>query len=260
MFPYFQLFGRTIGMYGLMIVLGAFLGVLYACMKKNHYGLKREDILFSSVYAGIGAVLGGKLLFLIISLPQIIEKRDIIFSDIRNIVGLIQGGFVFYGGLVGALLFMALFTSRYKISYLEMAETIIPSIPLVHAFGRLGCFFAGCCYGIPSRYGIMFNNSPIAPHDIKLFPVQLLESALNLVLFAVLVFYTKKNRQKGSTVGLYLLCYSVIRFIVEFFRYDEERGFFLLLSTSQWISILIFTTGIVLLSGKIKLHTDKNIT
>ena len=163
-------------------------------------------------------------------------------------MGYLVGGFVFYGGLFGGLLGAFLYTRRYGISFAKFCNTAIVSVPLIHAFGRLGCFCAGCCYGVPADppLGLYFNNSPVAPHGVALFPVQLLEAGLNLLLFFVLALVFRKRRRL-SPVPVYLTSYAVIRFVLEYFRYDAVRGIFFGLSTSQWISVaLALGTGFFL--------------
>ena len=148
---------------------------------------------------------------------------------------------MFYGSLIGGLLMVYIYCRKYKVSIPDLSVVVVPTIPLIHAFGRLGCFFAGCCYGI--QYGgpasITFKSSPVAPNGVSLFPVQLVESAINLVIFMVLILYRRKNRNYKGIIILYLLLYSVSRFALEFVRGDIIRGFIFGLSTSQWISLLI---------------------
>ena len=127
----------------------------------------------------------------------------------------------------------------------------VVALPLMHAFGRAGCFFAGCCYGVrcDGPLAVTFHSSPAAPNGVGLFPVQLLEAALNLVLFACFcaVFRSRARAARISCTGLYLCAYAVIRFFVEFLRGDAARGLWLGLSTSQWCSIAALAAGIWLL-------------
>ncbi|MEG0614256.1 MAG: prolipoprotein diacylglyceryl transferase [Oscillospiraceae bacterium] len=255
-FPFFHIFGKTIAMYGLLIVIGTALGVIIACFRKNHYSLGREDIFFSSIYAGIGIVVGSKLLFILLSLPSIIENWGQIFSSVESFTTFLSGGFVFYGGLIGAFLGILYYTKRYKIDTFAVCDVLIPSIPLIHAIGRIGCFCAGCCYGKPSeKFGVFFNNSPVAPHNIALFPVQLLESGINLLIFVFLIIYSSKPRKKCSVLGAYLITYGVARFFLEFLRFDYVRGIFLGFSTSQWISLILIPIGFIMIFRKNKAKT-----
>ncbi len=243
MFPYIRLGPLTLGTYGVLIVLGFALGVLVAVLRRKLYGLGAEDILYAMLFAGIGIGVGGKLLFLLTALPDLIQNAGELISSPEQLMSYLVGGFVFYGGLFGGLLGAYLYTRRYGISFVEFCNTAIVSEPLIHAFGRLGCFCAGCCYGVPMDppLGLYFDSSPVAPHGVALFPVQLLEAGLNLLLF--LLFFVLalafRKRRRLSPVPVYLISYAVIRFVLEYFRYDTVRGIFFGLSTSQWISIVL---------------------
>lgn len=240
MFPYIKLGPIVLGTYGVTILIGFALGILVALSRCKIYKIKREDVFYAMLFAGIGIGVGGKLLFLLTALPDILGHADQIFSSPEYAANYLVGGFVFYGGLFGAILGVWLYTRRYHIKFSAMCETMIVAAPLMHAFGRLGCFCAGCCYGIPAAppIGMYFDSSPVAPHGIALFPVQLLEAGLNLALFFFLFFFFRKKRKLSAT-ALYLICYAVLRFVIEYFRYDAVRGSFLFFSTSQWISVLL---------------------
>lgn len=115
--------------------------------------------------------------------------------------------------------------------------------------GRVGCFCMGCCYGCPtdSSLGVTFHVSPIAPNGVALVPVQLLEAAAEFLLFAVLLALSLRGAPGRALLGGYLAAYGVLRFTLEFFRYDNYRGFLGPLSLSQWISIVTVVLGTVLL-------------
>lgn len=248
MLPTIEIFGVPISMYGLMIVIGGFLGIYIAVKRRKKYNIEKDDVVFSSCYAAIGLIIGAKLLYIITILPTIIEHRKIIFSSMSNFISLLSGGFVFYGGLIGAVLGYYIYCKQYKINIISLLDLIAPSIPLIHGFGRLGCFFAGCCYGIEytGRFHVTFRESIAAPNLMPLFPVQLVESGVNFVLFILLMLYARKLRKPGNILGVYIICYSIIRFILEFFRGDAVRGLFFGISTSQWISLPLLILGIIL--------------
>ncbi len=245
MFPYFDLFGFQISMYAVCILVGLTLGILLAVFWPDRTGLKRDDVFYSCLFAVIGLIVGSKALYLITIIPFLIEHPEI-FSTQEGWLSLFQGGFVFYGGLIGALLMVWWYARSYKISVLLLFDRLVPSVPLAHLFGRLGCFCAGCCYGLPSSFGVEFNASEVAPHGVKLFPIQLLEAACNLLLFGLLLLLRRFCRRQGMLTGVYLAGYAVIRFILEFFRYDAERGGFWGLSTSQWISLALLPAAVLI--------------
>ena len=246
MFPFLNLFGFSVPMYSIMIGTGLAAGILFAVFRAKRCGLEREDVLFSCLFAIIGLIVGGKLLYLITTIPWLAENWAQLNSEVW--LALIRGGFVFYGGLIGALLMIVWYVKMYRIPVFQMLDALIPSVPLAHAFGRVGCFCAGCCYGVPSEWGVYFNASETAPHDVKLLPVQLIEAGCNLLLFAVLLLLSRCFQKKGGFLtGVYLLGYAVIRFVLEYFRYDAERGGFWGLSTSQWISLILVPVAICFL-------------
>lgn len=247
MLPFLSVFGKQIPMYGLLIMTGCVLGVAFAVYARRNAGIQRQDIFFAACYAGVGAFLGAKLLYLMLTLPgllmQSVPLTPALFYE------LFAYGFVFYGGALGGLGAILLYARKYKLAYLPLVETLIPSVPLLHAFGRLGCFCAGCCYGIVAQppWGVYFRADSVALHGVPLLPIQLYEAAFNLLLFAFLSFYARKSRPAGHILGLYFIAYAVARFVLEFFRYDAIRGFLWGVSTSQWIGLLLIPCGVYLL-------------
>lgn len=249
MLPFITVFGIKIPMYGLLISAGVALGVFITARFPCKKGIARQDILFASCFAGIGAFAGAKLLYLAITIPQLLQMATPPAFSWELVTTLFSYGFVFYGGAIGGLLGIFIYARKYKINFFNLSEILIPSIPLIHAIGRLGCFCAGCCYGRPMDppWGVLFRTDSVALQGITLFPIQLLESALNLVLFVGLFAYSRKERFNGQILGFYFIGYGIERFVLEYFRYDEVRGFILGLSTSQWISLLLIPIGLFLL-------------
>jgi phosphatidylglycerol---prolipoprotein diacylglyceryl transferase len=251
MLPTFQLFGRTIAMYGSMIAVGLLVGITIALLRSKKYNFLTEDVLFASLFGGIGLFVGAKLLFIITVIPKLITHRKILFAHPNVLLAILSGGFVFYGGLIGAILGFYIYCRKFRLDFIRILDLIAPSIPIIHGFGRIGCYFAGCCYGIhytgPGH--VIFHLSNYAPDHIPLFPTQTLESILNFLFGIALLFYAKRHRKPGTVLGVYFIYYAVMRFTLEFFRGDIARGFFLGLSTSQWISLLFLPIGVWLVTG-----------
>jgi phosphatidylglycerol:prolipoprotein diacylglycerol transferase len=248
MLPTINVFGRTVAMYGLMIILGILTGVIIAILRRRKYNISKDDVIFSSCYGGIGLLLGAKLLYILTIMPAIINNWKIIMSDIKILYQALSGGFVFYGGLVGAVIGYYIYCRQYKISFLKLMDLMAPSIPIIHGIGRIGCFFAGCCYGIhyDGPFHIIFTKSIVAPNEVALFPTQIVESILNIITGILLILYTRRDRKPGRAISIYIIYYSIMRFILEFLRGDSLRGIFLNLSTSQMISILLLPIGLYL--------------
>lgn len=241
MLPIINIFGHEIATYGLLIFIGIFVGSIVAVMYYSRFHkVSKEDIIYSIIYGVLGMGIGGKILYLITCIPFLVENyANLNFPE--TILQLFKGGFVFYGGLIGGILGIYIYAKQFKIEFKELILVIIPAVPLVHAFGRIGCFFAGCCYGIEYHgFGsITFHNTMFAPNNIPLFPVQIVEAMSNLIIFGILMITYKKYQGTYKTLTLYCILYSILRFILEFFRGDTARGIILNLSTSQWISIFL---------------------
>lgn len=146
---------------------------------------------------------------------------------------IITSGFVFYGGLFGAILGCVIFSKLFKYNVRDMLNFVSPGYSSFHACGRIGCFFAGCCYGKVSTWGFPLWNEP----EILRIPVQLIEAIFLLSMTLFLLILEKKG--KGNIFEIYLIGYATFRFIIEFWRGDELRGIWICFSTSQWISIII---------------------
>ena len=192
----------------------------------------------------IGAIIGAKLLFLIVSWEDII-KYNIPLVDV------IKGGFVFYGGLIGGFLGLLIYASIYKIKLNKFLDIYAAVIPLGHAFGRVGCFFAGCCYGMEHDGFLSFTYTETAgttPLGVPLLPIQLIEAACLILIFGVLMLVLFKVNKVGVVYKVYIVAYAIVRFVLEYFRGDGERGKFLFLSTSQWVSVglIILCVAIIL--------------
>lgn len=255
--------GRYIPVYGLAITIGCCGGVLlgYYLMKRNH--LSVDDFILSAAYSAVGGFIGAKLLYLWVSRNSIQWDRFFEFEYFKMIM---SGGFVFYGGLIGGLISLWCAGKIHRIYVRDYISVCIPAVPLIHGFGRIGCGLAGCCYGIPydGLFAVKYTSSVAAPLNISLFPVQYLEAFLNFIISLVLFVLVIKKGNDIKNFYLYLIFYCVVRFILEFLRYDEtERGIWNGLSTSQWISIIIFMTVSFLMIvhkrfGKICKKEEKN--
>jgi phosphatidylglycerol:prolipoprotein diacylglycerol transferase len=245
MFPFITIIGRTVGMYQITMLAGIFAAGIYVCRLCTKNGHDDSDGINFLLLSSIGVFAGGHILYSIVNYQVFIQAVKNISSinsieNLLNVVYHIWGGNVFYGGLLGGIL-STIIIFKKKPQYRYLLDFAVPAIPLFHFFGRIGCFFAGCCFGIESSFGFTFHHSIVEEaNGINRFPVQLLEAFVNLLLFFLLDFIRRKNIFKENLIYLYLLFYSVARFFIEFLRDDAYRGFFFVFSTSQIISILIF--------------------
>lgn len=262
MFTHFQIFGRDIYTYGLLAGIGLVLAGLYAmiCVKRR----KRDenDMVIVLLVAAAGVIVGGHLLYGITQIPYIPSRFSAIsnFPQFISFLSLTFGGSVFYGGLIGGVGAGMLYLKLKKLDFQVFTDVAAPTTALFHGIARIGCFLGGCCYGVESSWGFITHSNHLNPsvNGVVRFPVQLFEAGFELILFATLAFLLYKGILKGKLYLIYLVTYSVGRFILEFFRGDEYRGlvpFFgtsWLISTSQVISIIIFATCLPLLIISIK--------
>lgn len=243
MHPFMTLFSLKIPSYGVMMMLGVLVAGALGMLRVRRAGLRWENaiVLLACGY-GVG-LLGATALYVLVSYrwQELVEmlRSGALFTQNRL-------GLVFYGGLIGAIPGGLLGARLAHIHLGDYVPSMLPCIPLGHAFGRVGCLLAGCCYGVPTSLplGVVYRN-PISdvPEGIPLFPVQALESLLLLGIFVVLLLYARRANPARQIVGLYLLLYSACRFGLEYLRYDQIRGRFGLFSTSQWISAGLFAVG-----------------
>ncbi|MDR2191907.1 MAG: prolipoprotein diacylglyceryl transferase [Endomicrobium sp.] len=239
----FQFFSIKLYSYGLLAALAFLAAFFYISrnVKKSKPALIEQDALQNLFfYCAIAAIVGARAFYVLTNLDAFLFAPLDVFK-------IWEGGLVYYGGLVCAVAFAVFYLKKYKIPALKFSDIIAPALALGHSIGRLGCLFAGCCYGKPSNvfWGITFTNSDtLAIKGVSLHPTQLYEAFFNFLIFAVLHLYNKKTHKNGKTAGFYLILYSCMRFIIEFFRGDERGRFFLGLSPSQNISIILFAAGL----------------
>lgn len=244
MYPIVTIFGRPIGTYALSSVAGILLAGWYACRAARRRGVDDNEIIVLLLVSAVGILLGSHVLYALTNLPALLrylsESANLSLGDwFRGLLPYV-GGAVFYGGLLGGLAAGALYLRIRRLPFAAYADIAAPAIPLFHAFGRIGCFLGGCCYGIPWEGGITYTRA-LTPeaNGVARFPVQLLESALLFALFFLLAALFRRGALRAKLLALYLAVYAVLRFLLEFLRGDAIRGVYFGLSTSQWISLAI---------------------
>ncbi|RXI47953.1 prolipoprotein diacylglyceryl transferase [Clostridium tetani] len=233
----FELFGLKIYGYGAMIALGILAAVILLDKRSKKRGYNEDHIFNMAIVGIIGGILGGKLLYIIVDIKNIIDNPEIL-KDLGN-------GFVIYGAIIGGAISVYLYCKKKNWDVLKMLDLVVPSAALAQGFGRIGCFLAGCCYGKPTKLpiGVMFTNSPFAPSNIHLHPTQIYSSIFDFLLAFFLLWYSRKAEKSGRVFSLYVIIYGVGRVIVEFLRGDP-RGNVSMLSTSQFISLFTIIIGI----------------
>ncbi len=226
MFPVVWQFGAvTIYTYGALAAVGFLLALRWAYRHAPRASLDPRHVWNLGVYGILVALISSKLWLLLTDWSYYVSHPRDIFS-----IATFQSAGTFYGGVVGGLLWTALYTYFQKMPLLGVLDLLAAPLALGHAAGRLGCFAAGCCFGKPTSlpWGVTFT-SPIAgelagtPLGIRLHPTQLYESAAEFVNFALLAWLAQRRRFAGQLIGTYLILYGIERGAIEFLRGDPGR-------------------------------------
>ncbi|MCX6558248.1 MAG: prolipoprotein diacylglyceryl transferase [Candidatus Aminicenantes bacterium] len=248
----------TIASYGFLFAFGVLLAILLAFSKAKKENIDLNIFADFIFYILILSLLGAKLWLLV-------SNFDYYLKYPAEIKYLLTSGGAFYGGLIFGAVFAVWFIRRHHLSYRQLGDIAGPSIALGHFLGRLGCFAAGCCWGREAGHfplAVTFSSTKAnfltgVPLHIPLYPTQLFEALLNFTNFVILYFAYKKRTFQGQIFALYILNYSLIRFTVEYFRGDSDRGYVFggmenplaSLSVPQLICLIGFITALILLKG-----------
>lgn len=264
MHPYLNILGRNIGTYALCSVAGLLICGFAAARLSRRYGYSPESIILLILSICAGIFIGGHALYGVTHFSEVAALIGRIgactFKEFLSRFTTLFGGQVYYGGFIGALIAICIHTKYSKKLRRGPAFDIFAVLaPLFHAFGRVGCFMGGCCYGIEASWGFVYHNalSPEA-NGVMRVPVQLIEAGFNLLIFAALLALFIKRRCGGKLIYIYMLIYPAVRFALEFLRGDAIRGALFGLSTSQWISIILFAfAAIKLIFAKNRFNPDR---
>ena len=238
--------GIPLATYGVLLAIGFILALWMTARLAERDGLPKNKVYDLGLYILAASLVGSKLL-------MVITEWNDYGGDWRRILtfDFLRSGGVFYGGFIAAVIASVILMRRWNLPWRKTADAFAPGIALGHAIGRLGCFSAGCCWGVPttSWIGVRFTEKASeltgVPVDSALVPTQLIEAAANLLIFAFLLWLTKRRKFEGQIIYSYLMIYSVARFTIEFWR-DDPRGTVFGMSTSQFISIVMFVFGLIM--------------
>jgi phosphatidylglycerol:prolipoprotein diacylglycerol transferase len=238
--------GIPLATYGVLLAIGFILALWLTARLAARDGLPKQRIYDLGLYVLAASLVGSKLL-------MVVTEWNDYGGDWHRMLSLdfLRSGGVFYGGFLAAVLASVILMRLWHLPWAKTADAFAPGIALGHAIGRLGCFSAGCCWGKPttSWIGVHFtekaNELTGVPIDAALVPTQLIEAVANLLIFGFLLWLTRRRKFEGQVIYAYLMIYAVTRFTIEFWR-DDPRGSLLGISTSQFISILMFVFGFVM--------------
>lgn len=297
----FHLLGYPVHLYAVAIAAGFIVGIWLAARYAERVGIDRDLVLDLCWWLIVAGLVGGRVGFIVVEWEQyywpcvdyehfntLYPHKAIDAPDCTRILRFWNGGLVFYGGVIGAMLTMVWFLYRERQPILPVADALIPSLALGQFFGRLGCWAAGCCWGAPVQSGgVHFPAGSMAfrqhvgdgliertaAHSHAVHAVQLYDALGGLLLFALLVWIRRRKRYHGQVFIWWMMLYPLMRSTMELFRGDTERGFVLhwpvealnralglapdkitFLSTSQFISVGFTVVAIALLIYRRRSH------
>ncbi len=233
--------------YGVAIAIGVLL-LKWLIQKDPRFAKLRLEQTFTGflVLSILVALLGGRLLYLVTEPDGLTEWSDL--------VDFWQGGFSLLGSILGILIVMPWYLKKISVPIVPMLDLIALYAPLLQSVARIGCFFAGCCYGMPTSlpWGFTYTDpNSAAPLYYSLHPTQLYSSASLLLIFLAQYFLLQKiARNPGQLMGIYLMFVSFERFVVDFWRADRvfpAMQSIAFLSIYQILALGIFATGLAIL-------------
>lgn len=235
--------------YGVLVALGFLAGLWMINRLARRSGLNPQRATDLAIYCAIAGIVGAKLLLIALKFDEFRHDPGEIFS-----LATLQAGGVFSGGFLAALLVAVWYMRKHQMPGLKTADVFAPALALGHAIGRLGCFSAGCCYGIPSSqpWAVVFRNEFAhqafdTPINIPVHPTQLYEAFAELLIFALLLWRFRKPHGQGQIIGWYLILYAAARVWIEFYRFHEQAPVGPL-TVTQWIGVGLFFAGIWLVA------------
>ena len=239
-----------VNIYSYGVILGGayLLALWYALQRARRAGLDGQRIVDLGLVGIFSAVIGAKLMLVVVDFDRYV-------ADPSQLMGVLQAGGVFYGGLLLSVPMCWWYIRRHRLPLWTTCDLFAPGIALAQGAGRMGCLLAGCCFGRPTEapWGITFSSTLAAaasgtPLGVALHPTQIYESAAVLLILGVLLAGERRWRAfPGRTFWTYLLLYGVARMVIELYRGDPRGMVFDALPTSQFVSALIVPASIVML-------------
>ena len=240
----FHIGSRPIYWYGVMVALGFLLATAHWSWLARRRGLPPGFGSNLAFFIMLSGILGARVAYVLANLSYFAQHPLHVFR-------VDEGGLIFYGGFFGALAAVIVMARVQKIPVWTLGDLAITGVPIGHAAGRIGCFLNGCCFGLPTDCPLGVRFPAGSPPDLMhpgttLHPVQLYETAGNLALYGLLLWFYLRGRRSGATVALYFILYPLLRFSMEFFRGDE-RLHGMGLTFAQLVSAILLVAGLIIM-------------
>ena len=244
----FEIFGKSVYWYGIFTALGFMMGYIFLMINRRFTTMSKEQPANLVILAAVAGIVGARIFYVV----QFWDKQ---FANQHwtSVFRIDQGGQVFYGGFILASIAIMIYCKIKKINALSVFDILTPSLAIGHAFGRIGCFINGCCYGRPTEcsFGVKYAKGSFAfekyHNVIAIHPVQMYEALANLVFFGLFMI-TLRKLKRGYTVGIYLITYAIFRYIMEaYFRGDHKELVTGEFTKSEIVAMVIIPLGIAVM-------------
>ena len=260
MFPDLIKIGNfTIHTYGVLVALGLISAYLIAIYFAKRENLNKTHVENLFIYTVLGGIVGARIAY-------VIEHREE-FKSLVDVIAVWNGGIDWFGAFIGGAIVLIFLLKKYKLPILKIGDIAGISVVLGHAFGRIGCTCAGCCYGRPvpenspfKDIAIVFPNHPdtVAPSGIPLYPTQPAEAIGNFLIFVILFIMYRNKKFDGEILAGYLILYGLERFLLEFWRGVTPPLPVINLTWNQIVSILMILVGFTIVFYKLKISRNGN--
>lgn len=214
----------TVYSYGAFVALGFAVAAFLIYRRAASFGIDKDNIVDLLILMLVTGIVGARLLYVFLNLGYY-------RANPYEVVDLSRGGLVWYGGFFAAIGSSVIYIKRKSMGFWNVMDLVTPYIALAQAFGRVGCFFNGCCYGI------------------KDIPVQLYSALILIIIFVLLVLWQDRRRFAGEIALGYCMLYSLKRFGIEFLRGDNP-GIFFGLTISQVLSLVVIIAAVLIFIKK----------
>ncbi|MBC7329588.1 prolipoprotein diacylglyceryl transferase [bacterium] len=225
--------------WGTMLLIGFILGYWLAIKRAEKYSISKSAILDLALYLLLAGIIGGRFVYVLLNLR-------FYFHNPIQIIAIWNGGLSFYGSLGAGVLTAIIFARRRNVNFWQLADLLTPSLTLGYAFGRIGCFLNGCCYGVPTSLPIGVKFPTVFPPEPR-HPVQLYAFAANILFMFLLLWYDKRKSAAGQTFALYMMLYAFYRSLAEILRKGATAEILLDgITQGQMASLVLFIIGVCL--------------
>ena len=218
-----------------MVALAFAAGIIVALMRCEKEGLSREDVMDGAMYVLLSAIVGSRVFY-------VAGFWEMYRGNILEVFAVWEGGMVFYGGLIFAMVALLIWAKVKKLDVFKFLDLAAPSAAIGYSIGRIGCFLRGCCHGVACDlpWAMKFPESQGFVH-----PTQAYSVLAGSIIFVILILVRDRKRYNGQVFIWGIILYSLYRFFVEFFRYNVLHWGWL--SPSQWISAVLFFLGLLVI-------------